>query len=76
MAKFKKGDKVRLIASGSRGTVNYGSASNVSVTFDDGSSAELPEFILEPIEPQPDRMAKLEARVAELERAVLQILQP
>lgn len=90
MAKFKKGDRVRIAIQvpdhwsvgrmygvGAKGTVLENDSSYPDIRWDDDDDIRCcPENCLKLIEHQPDRMAELEARVAELERAILQVLQP
>lgn len=84
MAKFKKGDRVRLTSHdelsptyeiGSTGTVAENGSDCPWIQWDFAAKNGMSRWgceqhNLELVEPQPDRMAELEARVAELERAL------
>lgn len=83
MAKFRKGDRVRIITLphpqkyyvlGDTGTVAEDNSQVPWVQWDNNPHGNgrwaVDEDCLELIEHQPDRMAELEARVAELERAL------
>lgn len=84
MAKFRKGDRVRLASHdelsptyeiGSTGTVDENGSDYPWIRWDFAAKNGMSRWgcaqhNLELIEPQTDRMAELEARVAELERAL------